>query len=125
MSDAKNPGEPTDRLDGWGSIAGFLKYDIRTVQRWERTEGLPVHRHPGAKARVWASRRELEAWWAERENSSTPSTAADEKLPETGFRSQDSQSRPPVSGRLFSAILRPWSSAKAATAVVLGILVII
>ena len=32
-------------LDSWKEIAAYLKRDIRTVQRWEKREGLPVHRH--------------------------------------------------------------------------------
>ena len=37
--------EPADRLDSWKEIASFLKRDVKTVQRWERREGMPVHRH--------------------------------------------------------------------------------
>ena len=33
-----------DRLNGWKEIAGFLGKGVRTVQRWERELGLPVHR---------------------------------------------------------------------------------
>ena len=36
---------PADRLDSWKQIAAHLGRDIRTVRRWEVTEGLPVHRH--------------------------------------------------------------------------------
>src|SRR3989442_4777544 len=32
------------KLDSWGEIASYLGREVRTVQRWERTEGLPVHR---------------------------------------------------------------------------------
>ena len=35
----------TERLDSWKDIASYLKRDISTVQRWERREGMPVHRH--------------------------------------------------------------------------------
>jgi len=35
----------SDRLDSWKEIATFLNRDVRTVQRWEKREGLPVHRH--------------------------------------------------------------------------------
>lgn len=31
-------------LNGWKAVAGHLGRDIRTVQRWELSEGLPVHR---------------------------------------------------------------------------------
>lgn len=33
-----------DRLIGWKAIAAYLGRDIRTVQRWELAEKLPVHR---------------------------------------------------------------------------------
>jgi len=52
-----------DRLDGWKAIATHLGRSVRTVQRWELTEGLPVHRHPHQKqASAWAYRDELNEW---------------------------------------------------------------
>ena len=35
---------PDDRLDSWKEIAAFLGRTVRTVQRWEKTQGLPLHR---------------------------------------------------------------------------------
>jgi TolB-like protein/Flp pilus assembly protein TadD len=52
-----------DLLDSWKAIASYLKRDIRTAQRWERTLRLPVHRVPNSKL-VFAYRSELEAWLA-------------------------------------------------------------
>src|SRR5690348_3728112 len=55
------PGE--DRLDSWKEIAGYLGREVRTVQGWEKTEGLPVHRHQHARqGSVYAFRSELDAW---------------------------------------------------------------
>lgn len=56
-------GKTVDRLDSWKDIAGFFQRDIRTVQLWEKKEGLPVHRH-GHKghASVYAYAEELDAW---------------------------------------------------------------
>jgi len=52
-----------ERLDSWKAIAAHLDRDIRTVQRWEKTEGLPVHRHQHDKqGSVYAFRTELDAW---------------------------------------------------------------
>ncbi len=49
------------RLDSWKEIAAYLRKGLRTVQRWERTEGLPVRRlGPGS---VFAYKSELDAWW--------------------------------------------------------------
>ena len=36
---------PEDRLDSWKEIASYLDRDVTTVQRWEKREGMPVHRH--------------------------------------------------------------------------------
>ena len=72
--------EPDDpRLDSWKEIASYLGRGIRTVQRWEREEGLPVHRLDHAKrGSVYASRRELTAWWESRRrpDSAPASTSA-------------------------------------------------
>lgn len=55
------------RLDSWKEIAAFLQRDVRTVQRWEKTAGLPVYRHPSSRLRTaYAYRSELEAWWRAR-----------------------------------------------------------
>jgi TolB-like protein/Tfp pilus assembly protein PilF len=52
-----------DRLDSWKEIAAHLDREVRTVQRWERSEGLPVHRHLHQKlGSVYAFRSELDAW---------------------------------------------------------------
>jgi Tol biopolymer transport system component len=62
---AANSGD--DRLDSWKRIAAYLKRDVTTVQRWERREAMPVHRHQHAKqGSVYAYRSELDAWWASR-----------------------------------------------------------
>lgn len=50
-------------LDSWKEIAAYLKRDVRTVQRWEQMNGLPVHRLPGAgKPGVYAVQSELDDW---------------------------------------------------------------
>ena len=56
-----------DRLDSWKRIAQYLKRDVTTVQRWERREAMPVHRHQHAKlGSVFAYKGELDTWWASR-----------------------------------------------------------
>ena len=56
------------RLDSWKEIASFLGRGIRTVQRWEREEGLPVHRLAHAqRGSVFADPKELSAWWESRQ----------------------------------------------------------
>jgi TolB-like protein/Tfp pilus assembly protein PilF len=54
---------PEERLDSWKEIAAYLNRDVTTVQRWERREGMPVHRHLHDKrGSVYALRSELDAW---------------------------------------------------------------
>jgi len=44
------------RLDSWKEIAAYLRRDVATVRRWEKREGLPVHRHQHDKlGSVYAS----------------------------------------------------------------------
>ncbi len=55
---------PGDRLDSWKEIAAYFNRDKRTVQRWERQEGMPVHRHQHEKqGTVYAVKVELDEWW--------------------------------------------------------------
>jgi Tol biopolymer transport system component len=52
-----------DRLDSWKEIATYLRRDVKTVQRWEKREGMPVHRHVHDRmGSVYAFRQELDAW---------------------------------------------------------------
>ncbi len=54
---------PDDRLDSWKEIAAYMKRDATTVQRWEKREDMPVHRHIHDKlGSVYAFRTELDAW---------------------------------------------------------------
>lgn len=56
-----------DRLDSWKAIAAYVKRDVTTVQRWEKREGMPVHRHLHDKrGSVYAFRAELDAWLKDR-----------------------------------------------------------
>ena len=57
--------EPKERqfLSGWKEIAGYLGKGVRTVQRYERQMGLPIHR-PGGKTSpaVVAVVAEIDRW---------------------------------------------------------------
>lgn len=58
---------PEERLDSWKGIAAHLKRDITTVQRWEKREGMPVHRHVHDKrGSVYALGSEVDAWLSRR-----------------------------------------------------------
>ena len=51
------------RLDSWKEIAAYLSRDMTTVQRWEKREGMPVHRHVHDKrGSVYALSSEIDAW---------------------------------------------------------------
>jgi hypothetical protein len=53
------------RLDSWKEIAIYLRREIRTVQRWEQAEGLPVKRIFHRKgSSVYAFTSELDLWLA-------------------------------------------------------------
>lgn len=55
------------RLTSWKEIASYLDRDVRTVQRWEKNEGLPVHRHlHDSRSSVYVHAGELDAWLANR-----------------------------------------------------------
>jgi len=65
--DLAPPAVVDNRLDSWKEIAAYLKRDIRTVQRWEKLEGLPVRRHQHQKrGSAFAYRDEIDAWWLNR-----------------------------------------------------------
>src|SRR6266849_3272717 len=65
------------KLDSWGEIATYLGREVRTVQRWERTEGLPVRRHEHKKkSTVYAYTGELDAWIKQRQPKDDPEADA-------------------------------------------------
>ena len=62
--------EVKDRLESWKEIAAYLGREVRTVQGWEKNEGLPVHRHQHARqGSVYAFRAELDAWRESRKST--------------------------------------------------------
>jgi Tol biopolymer transport system component len=62
-----SPPPADDRLGSWKAIAAYVKRDVTTVQRWERREGMPVHRHLHDKrGSIYAFRSELDAWLKDR-----------------------------------------------------------
>jgi len=79
MTGSSNPAE---RLDSWKEIAVYLRRDVRTVQRWEKKEGLPVYRHQHEKlGSVFAYRSELAAWFRGRQqHAAVPEEKGDDKI---------------------------------------------
>ncbi len=64
--DLQDPSEKVNaapRLVGWKEIAAHLGKTDRTVKRWGKSRGLPIHRVPGvAKTSVYAYPAELDQW---------------------------------------------------------------
>jgi len=87
-----------DRLDSWKEIAAYLRKGLRTVQRWERTEGLPVRRL--GQGSVFAYKSELDAWW--RTHSST---LAQEPEPGIAPGSESPSARRPFPKRIYTIAL--------------------
>lgn len=77
------PAGPRRRLDSWKEIADYLRRGLTTVQRWEREEGLPVHRHVhAAGGSVYAYPEDLDTWQSGREDvASAAPPAAIEPAP--------------------------------------------
>lgn len=70
----------TEKFSSWKEIATHLNITVRTAQRWEKSEQLPVHRHlHSARHSVYAFRSELDQWWTSRgvtllQSTTEPST---------------------------------------------------
>src|SRR5690348_264885 len=63
-------------LESWKEIGSYLQKDITTVRRWEKREGLPVHRHSHtSRASVYAYPSEIDAWRAGRKVVPEPAAA--------------------------------------------------
>jgi hypothetical protein len=111
QNDDAHTAGPADRLDSWKEIAAYLRRSPRTVQRWERQEGLPVHRLVHDKlGSVYAYRSELDGWWAERR--SRLEAEAEDAQPES-VESPNAVTAPSV-----AAPLRPRRRRAAAAAAV-------
>lgn len=94
-----------DKLDSWKAIAAYLKRDVTTVQRWERREGMPVHRHLHDKqGSVYAFCSELDAWSEGRRAA----TAQNEDPPNAPGVQTASVPEPPLPRGSLSTGRRRW-----------------
>jgi Tol biopolymer transport system component len=85
---------PAERLDSWKAIAAYLGRAVTTVQRWEQEEGLPIRRLPHAKkGSVFAYKKELEHWRAERTQALATNTPA--RMPDAAHPSSESTGSAP------------------------------
>jgi TolB-like protein len=88
MSNSENPASgakpPADgspltgkKLVSWKEIASHLGRETRTVQRWEKTEGLPIRRHEHQKSStVYAYTNDLDEWFKRRQPVDDPEADA-------------------------------------------------
>lgn len=102
-------GEQSHRLDSWKAIAAYLDRDVRTVMRWSKAQGLPVHRVAGGKGRsVFAFSDELDAWLLGQPDRHEPDPAAVPAAPL------------PAPAPHPSRRVTPWRLAAALVVIVLG-----
>src|SRR5271156_2533062 len=128
---APPPASPTrerpleDRLDSWKEIAAYLKRDVTTVQRWEKREGMPVHRHLHDRVgSVYASRTELDAWVRSRNLPPTQEEAKQESPTqenENGYLPPDPPAQPPMPAR--RPFLTRWTWVLSLATVAAGLVV--
>lgn len=103
------------RLEGWKEIAAYLGKDVTTIQRWEKREGLPIHRHLHERlGTVYAFSGELQDWIASRRRTST------ERFAEAADVASDGGSE---HARSAPARSRLWIGALAASAVAAALLI--
>ncbi|MFN0169694.1 MAG: hypothetical protein ACKV22_24995 [Bryobacteraceae bacterium] len=58
---------PSRRLNSWKEIGAYFGRSVRTVQRWEQSESMPIHRHVhDRRGTAYAYTDELDAWYAGR-----------------------------------------------------------
>ena len=68
--DHGSEGPGRTRLEGWKEIAAYFGRSVRTIQRWERDEQLPIRRHlHGTAATVYGYTNEFARWRALRDQS--------------------------------------------------------
>ena len=85
-------------LEGWKEIAAYLQRDVSTVRRWEKEEGLPVHRHEHqTRSSVYAYPADIDAWRIRRAASPPP--------PVLGLRARPSWFGFAVAAALLAALI--------------------
>lgn len=95
LQSVRPPEKVTERLESWKDIAAYLNRDVTTVQRWEKREGMPVHRHLHDKrGSVYALTSELDVW---RQTRKLRLEEGEAKAVATEEVAQAVQSGPPVS----------------------------
>jgi len=82
------------RLDSWKEIAAYFRREVRTVQRWEKSANLPVHRRQLEKqSAIYAYKSELDAWYKDGRSH-------------LEFGAEDSEQK--ETPTLFERLRQPW-----------------
>lgn len=93
-----------ERLDSWKQIAVYLNREVRSVQRWEKRERLPVHRHPHLKgSTVYAFKNEIDGWLRSRTQ-----TAGEARTRQKHSKRTPNRWNPPPDVRRMLAAFRLW-----------------
>ena len=112
---ATSSNQPGDRLDSWKEIARYLSRDESTVQRWEKRESMPVHRHVHDKrGSVYAYPAELDTWWQGRRQQLEPQTV---KVAATAPETSGGDSSPDLTPESGNRTQRWWVGIAAASVV--------
>lgn len=99
------PGPDKDRLGSWKEIAVYLDREVRTVQRWEKREGLPVHGHFHMRGRtVYALKEEIDVWLTARGRHHVESSP----MPRRSQRAAKMLNPPPRVMKQMFAALQLW-----------------
>jgi TolB-like protein/tetratricopeptide (TPR) repeat protein len=108
---------PDKKLVSWKEIATYLGREVRTVQRWENTEGLPVHRHEHLKkSTVYAYASELDEWFRKRQPKDDPDADA-AFVPEQEILESDDNEN--LGAPVNEPVFMRWRAIAAAAVVVL------
>src|SRR5580658_17324 len=116
----ENP--PEDQLDSWKEIAAYLGRDVTTVQRWEKCEAMPVHRHVHDKrSSVYALTSELDAWRRSRkprlDENNQPQAQQELRSPAAVSSEATSKSGSPL-------LLRRWLAVAATVAIAIAVVAV-
>ncbi len=70
LSLMSDPEKENNIIWNWKGIGAYLEKDVRTLFRWEKKLGLPIHRNDpdSSKSRVFAYQHELDEWLENRKN---------------------------------------------------------
>lgn len=75
------PDPDEGRLDSWKDIAIYLHREVRTAERWEKRERMPVHRHRHENASsVYAFKHEIDTWLRSRRRAASEPVLKQESL---------------------------------------------